>query len=105
MPSDLTRTFLTGYNRDTSAPYTHRYEAGLQAVADAAVSGAVTGTVEWGIRWADSIPGFYDEAGPFETADIAEAKLRDSAFAGTVVHRIAASAGPWIVTPTDAGSN
>jgi len=37
MPSDLTKTFLTGYNRDAAAPYTHRYEAGLQAVHDAAI--------------------------------------------------------------------
>lgn len=34
--SALTETFLTGYNRDTAAAYKDRYEAGLQAVADAA---------------------------------------------------------------------
>jgi hypothetical protein len=52
-------------------------------------------TVEWGIKWAEIIPGFLDIAIGYESESLANAAAGRSAFPGTVVSRNA-SAGPWI---------
>ncbi|TFD50440.1 hypothetical protein E3T43_18125 [Cryobacterium sp. Hh7] len=52
-------------------------------------------TVEWGIKWAEIIPGFLDIAIGYESEALASAAAGRSAFPGTVVFRNI-SAGPWI---------